>query len=70
MDLIKTAIDNIIKGGAIQEYRIGTRTAKKYDLAELQVLKGEYAGIVALEKQGETMAYGLGNPRAMYVRFK
>ena len=70
LDLIKTAIDNIIKGGAIQEYRIGTRTAKKYDLAELQVLKGEYAGIVALEKQAETMANGLGNPRAMYVRFK
>ena len=70
LDLIKTAIDNIIKGGAIQEYRIGTRIAKKYDLAELQVLKGEYAGIVALEKQAETMANGLGNPRAMYVRFK
>ena len=70
LDLIKTAIDNILKGGAIQEYKIGSRTAKKYDMAELQVLKGEYAGIVALEKQGETMANGLGNPRAMYVRFK
>ena len=70
LDLIKTAIDNIIKGVAIQEYRIGTRTAKKYDLAELQVLKGEYAGIVALEKQADIMANGLGNPRAMYVRFK
>ena len=70
LDLIKTAIDNIIRGGAIQEYKIGTRTAKKYDMTELQVLKGEYAGIVALEKQAETMANGLGNPRAMYVRFK
>ena len=70
LDLINTAIDNILKGGAVQEYKIGTRTAKKYDLAELQVLKGEYAGIVALEKQAETMANGLGNPRAMYVRFK
>ena len=70
LDLIKTAIDNILKGGAIQEYKIGTRTAKKYDMAELQVLKGEYAAIVAREKQAETMANGLGNPRAMYVRFK
>ena len=70
LDLIKTAIDNILKGGAIQEYKIGTRTAKKYDMAELQVLKGEYAAMVAREKQAETMANGLGNPRAMYVRFK
>ena len=70
LDLIKTAIDNILKGGAIQEYKIGTRTAKKYDMAELQVLKGEYAAIVAREKHAETMANGLGNPRAMYVRFK
>ena len=63
-------IDNIIKGGAIQDYKIGTRSAKKYDLAELMVLKGEYAAIVAREKQAETMANGLGNPRALYVRFK
>ena len=70
LDLIKTAIDNILKGGAIQEYKIGARTAKKYEMAELQMLKGEYAGIVALEKSAETMANGLGNPRAMYVRFK
>ena len=70
LDLIKTAIDNIIKGGAIQDYKIGTRSAKKYDLAELMVLKGEYAAIVAREKQAETMANGLGNPRALYVRFK
>jgi hypothetical protein len=39
-------------------------------MAELQVLKGEYAAMVAREKQAETMANGLGNPRAMYVRFK
>jgi len=70
LDLIKTAIDNILKGGAIQEYKIGTRTAKKYDMAELQVLKGEYAAMVAREKQAENKANGLGNTRAMYVRFK
>ena len=32
-------IDNILKGGAIQEYKIGARTAKKYEMAELQMLK-------------------------------
>ena len=70
LDLIKTAIDNIMKGGAIQEYKIGTRTAKKYTLEELEMLKGRYIGMVNLEKQAELMANGLGNPRAMYVRFK
>ena len=39
-------------------------------MAELHVLKVEYAAMVALEKKAETKANGLGNPRAMYVRFK
>ena len=70
LDLIKTAIDNILSGGAIQEYKIGTRTAKKYDLKELVHLRGLYEAQVKLEQQKDLMANGLGNPRAMYVRFK
>ena len=42
LDLINTAIDNILKGGAVQEYKIGTRTAKKYDLPELYMLRTQY----------------------------
>ena len=70
LDLINTAIDNILKGGAIQEYKIGTRTAKKYTLAELYQLRTQYLSEVNLEKQAQSMANGLGNPRTMYVRFK
>ncbi len=70
LDLINTAIDNILKGGAVQEYKIGTRTAKKYDLPELYMLRTQYLSEVNLEKQAQSMANGLGNPRTMYVRFK
>ena len=70
LDLINTAIDNILKGGAIQEYKIGTRNAKKYDLAELYMLRTQYLSEVNLEKQAQLMANGYGNPRSMYVRFK
>ena len=70
LDLINTAIDNILKGGAVQEYKIGTRTAKKYDLPELYMLRTQYLSEVNLEKQAQLMANGLGNPRTMYVRFK
>ena len=70
LDLINTAIDNILKGGAVQEYKIGTRNAKKYDLAELYMLRTQYLSEVNLEKQAQLMANGYGNPRSMYVRFK
>ena len=70
LDLINTAIDNILKGGAVQEYKIGTITAKKYDLPELYMLRTQYLSEVNLEKQAQSMANGLGNPRTMYVRFK
>ena len=60
LDLINTAIDNILKGGAIQEYKIGTRNAKKYDLAELYMLRTQYLSEVNLEKQAQLMANGYG----------
>ena len=66
---IQTAIRNIISGGAIQEYKIGTRTAKKYELSELIQLESRYKAELVREKQGEMIANGLGNPRATFVRF-
>ena len=69
LDLIETAIRNILSGGVIQEYKIGTRTAKKYELAELLVLKSQLKVELVREKQAETIANGLGNPRATFVRF-
>jgi len=66
---IQTAIRNIINGGAIQEYKIGTRTAKKYELSELIQLESRYKAELVREKQAEIIANGLGNPRATFVRF-
>ena len=66
---IQAAIRNIISGGAIQEYKIGTRTAKKYELSELIQLESRYKAELVREKQAEMIANGLGNPRATFVRF-
>ena len=66
---IQAAIRNIISGGAIQEYKIGTRTAKKYELSELIQLESRYKAELIREKQAEMIANGLGNPRATFVRF-
>ena len=69
LETIETAIRNIISGGAIQEYKIGTRNAKKNELSELLVLKSQLKVELVREKQAETIANGLGNPRATFVRF-
>ena len=69
LETIETAIRNIISGGAIQEYKIGTRNAKKYELSELLILKSQLKVELVREKQAETIANGLGNPRATFVRF-
>ena len=66
---IQAAIRNIISGGAIQEYKIGTRNAKKYELSELIQLESRYKAELVREKQAEMIANGLGNPRATFVRF-
>ena len=69
LEVIQTAIRNIISGGAIQEYKIGTRTAKKYELSELIMLEARYKAELVREKQAELIDNGLGNPRATFVRF-
>ena len=69
LEVIQTAIRNIISGGAIQEYKIGTRNAKKYELSELIMLEARYKAELVREKQAELIDNGLGNPRATFVRF-
>ena len=69
LEIIQTAIRTIISGGAVQEYKIGTRSAKKYELSELLTLESRYKAELVREKQGEMIANGLGNPRATFVRF-
>jgi len=69
LDAVQAAIRAIIDGGVVQEYRIGTRNLKKYDLADLLQLEGKLKAEVKREQQAELIANGLGNPRNMFVRF-
>jgi hypothetical protein len=69
LETIQTAIRTIISGGVVQEYKIGTRSAKKYELKELLMLESRYKAELVREKQAEMIANGLGNPRATFVRF-
>lgn len=69
LDAVQAAIRAILSGGVVQEYRIGTRNLKKYDLSDLLQLEGKLKADVKREEQAELIANGLGNPRNMFVRF-
>ena len=69
LEAVQTAIRTLIAGGAVQEYKIGNRNLKRYDLADLIQLEGRLKAEVKREEQSELMANGLGNPRNMFVRF-
>ena len=68
LDLVEAAIRALLNNGVVQEYKIGNRTAKKYDLSELLVLKAALKAELVREQAAEKIANGLGNPRAVHVR--
>ena len=67
-DAIEAAIRAIIDGGVVQEYKIGSRDVKKYDLTELIMLRDKYKGMLVREQKAEMIANGLGNPHNLYIR--
>jgi len=69
LEAVQTAIRTLIAGGAVQEYKIGNRNLKRYDLPDLIQLEGRLKAEVNRENQAELIANGLGNPRNMFVRF-
>ena len=69
LDAVDAAIRAIVSGGVVQEYTIGNRRLKKYDLAELQVLRSRLIAEVKREQAAASMAQGLGNPHNLFVRF-
>lgn len=69
LDAVQAAIRAIISGGAVAEYRIGTRSIKKYELSELLALESRLKAEVVREKKAEMVANGLGNPSSLFVRF-
>ena len=66
---VEQAIRTLIAGGAVQEYRIGNRNLKRYELQDLMQLKGQLLAEINREQMAEKIANGLGNPRNMFVRF-
>ena len=69
LDACQAAIRSLMSGGAVQEYRIGTRSLKRYDLAELLALESRLKAQVARESKAAMIANGLGNPHNLFVRF-
>lgn len=69
LDAINAEIKGRVEGGATVEYTIGNRSLKKESMTGLIALQSRYKTIVARERQAQSIAQGLGNPRAMYVRF-
>ena len=69
LDQVQAAIRAVASGGGVKEYKIGTRQAKKYELAELFQLEAKLKAELAREETSEKIANGLGNPRTMFVRF-
>ena len=69
LEAIQSAIRSIVSGGVVQEYKIGTRDLKKYDLSDLIMLENKYKAEVVREKKSEMIANGLGNPHNLFLRF-
>jgi hypothetical protein len=69
LEAVQSAIRSLMSGGAVQEYRIGTRSLKRYELADLLALETKLKAEVARENKAALIANGLGNPHNLFVRF-
>jgi len=69
LDAINAEITARLNGGMSEEYTIGNRSLKKTPMRDLLEMQSRYKTIVVRERQAQKIAQGLGNPRALYVRF-
>ena len=53
---------------SVQEYKIGNRSLKKFDLSELIMLRDRYKRDLVKEEKAQKIANGLGNPHNLYIR--
>ena len=66
---VRAVIDARINGGVVSEYQIGTRRLKNEPIADLLALESRLKLLVSKERQAQSIANGLGDPRTTYVRF-
>ena len=57
LDNIKTAINNVMSGGAVQSYSVGGRNLQRCSLNDLMELQKYYTRLVAAENSGDTRTY-------------
>ena len=69
LDEVKALILNLVKNGGVVEYKIGSRSARKYDLPELRALQTQLETRVRRQQRAEKTKAGLPNPRNSFVRF-
>lgn len=69
LDAVQAAIRAIVSGGVVQEYKIGARSLKKYEMADLIQLEAKLKAEVKREQAATMVANGLGSPHNLFVRF-
>jgi hypothetical protein len=69
LEAVQAAIRSLMTGGATQEYRIGNRSLKRYDLADLLALESQLKATVVRENKAKIIASGLGDPNNLFIRF-
>lgn len=70
LEACQAAIRSLMTGGAVQEYKIGNRNLKRFDLSELIALESKLKADLVREERAEKIANGLGDPTKLYVRFR
>lgn len=69
LDACQEAIRQVMSNGGVQEFVIGNRRRKYYDLSELLALEAQLKADVVREEAAQSIANGQGNPYNLFVRF-
>lgn len=69
LEACQEAIRQVMSNGGVQEFVIGSRRRKYYDLTELLALETQLKADVVREEAAQSIANGQGNPYNLFVRF-
>lgn len=70
LEAVQSAIRTLISGGAVQQYTIGNRSLQKMSMKDLLSLESKLKADVNKENKDAKIAQGLGNPDALFARFR
>ena len=70
LDAVQSAMRSIIAGGAVQEYTISNRSLRKMTMPDLILLESKLKADLTKEQKAQKIKDGMGNPDALYIRFK